>query len=79
VPIIVCICLHFGIGGIITNLKFGIVNGEVESYRECYNDSLMTADIGEYDCLLKRASCEFIRKIDDEFASKVSFAKLKLQ
>lgn len=78
VPIVVCICLHFGLGGLITGLKFGIVNGEVESHLECFNDSLITTRLDEYECVMNHASCEFINRIDDDFATKVRSMRIQV-
>jgi hypothetical protein len=67
----VCIALHFGIGGIITGLKFGIVNEELTEQCSLHNPNLIE-EITDYECILNKASCEFVNKIDDEFAFKVS-------
>lgn len=71
IPIIGCICLHYGVGGKIKELAIGIVNHEVTSYKECFNQTSITVNIQGFECLLNKASCRFIEEIDSEIANKV--------
>lgn len=71
-PIISYICLHYAIGGRIHDLTLGIVNNEVDSISECYNESLRTTDLIGLDCNLNKVSCRFIDSFDSGIAEKVS-------
>lgn len=71
VPLIGCICLHFGVGGRIHGLTLGIVNNEIASYEQCFNKSLVSSQVRDLDCLVQRASCRFIQEISDDIAFKV--------
>lgn len=70
IPLIGCICLHFGVGGRIRGLALGIVNNEAEDY-ECFNKSLITTMIHGYSCKLNKVSCRFINELSDDFIGKV--------
>lgn len=77
IPIIGCLCLHFGVGGTIKGLTLGFVNNEVSSIEECFNRSLVTFDVHDFECTLHKVSCRFINEFDESIASKVSlFVKL---
>jgi hypothetical protein len=63
--------LHFAIGDNIHGLTLGVVNHEVDSISECFNPSLTTAVLDEFDCQIEKVSCRFIKSIDDETAELV--------
>lgn len=71
VPIIGCIALHYGIGDKI-NVTLGIINNEVASLDECFNRSLITSEIQNFDCVVNKLSCRFINDFESDVVAKVS-------
>ncbi|GAB0099833.1 ABC transporter G family member 20 [Sergentomyia squamirostris] len=72
-PILQLSCFYLAIGGNPKNLKFGIVNDEVEDYRLCQNDSLITTFAHDYTCDLYKISCRFLHELTPDIASKVYY------
>lgn len=71
IPIVAFLCLHYGVGGKIQNLKLGVVNHEITSLGECFNKSLMTTEIKVFQCSLHKVSCMFITEFDVDVAELV--------
>jgi len=63
----------YAVGGNPKGLKLGIVNHEVESYKDCFNSSLITTIAKEDSCTLNKVSCRFMNEIDDSFMEKVFY------
>lgn len=70
-PILQCTCFYLAIGDNPKSLKLGIVNDEVPNWQDCYNDSLVTAQVYDYDCNLTKVSCRYLRDIPPEYAIQV--------
>ena len=77
IPFIGCLCLHFGVGGLIREIKLGIVNSEVSSIEECFNQSLVTFEVQGFQCTPHKLSCRFIDEFDNGIAEKVSSLLLR--
>lgn len=71
-PILGCLSLNYAIGGSVDGLTLGIVNHEIKSLDECFNSSLMTTQVTDYECTLHKASCRFITQFDPKIAKLVS-------
>lgn len=71
-PLLQCTCFYLAIGDNPKNLKLGIVNDEIDDYRQCYNQSLTTTYVHDYDCDLTKVSCRYLNKIPPEIAEQVS-------
>jgi len=71
-PIIQLTCFYLAIGKTPTNLEIGVYSGEVESYGECFNDSLVTVykDSENDSCLFHKLSCRYIRELGDDVATR---------
>jgi len=63
----------YAVGGDPKGLKLGIVNYEVESYQDCFNNSLITTIAKEDSCALNKVSCRFITEIDDSVVKKTFY------
>lgn len=71
-PIILCCCFNYAIGGNFQGLSLGVVNNEVMSIDECFDRSLITVEIQQFRCTFHKLSCRFINVFDDSVANKVS-------
>lgn len=71
-PLLQCTCFYLAIGDNPKNLKLGIVNDEMDDYRQCYNQSLITTYAHDYTCDLNKLSCRYLSKIPPEIAEQVS-------
>ncbi|KAH8341453.1 ABC transporter G family member 20 [Drosophila kikkawai] len=71
-PIIQLTCFYLAIGKTPTNLEIGVYSGEVESYGECFNDSLVTVyhDEDTELCSFHKLSCRYIRELGDDVATR---------
>ncbi|KAH8282766.1 hypothetical protein KR054_009621 [Drosophila jambulina] len=71
-PIIQLTCFYLAIGKTPTNLEIGVYSGEVESYGECFNDSLVTVyhDEDSELCQFHKLSCRYIRELGDDVATR---------
>lgn len=45
----------------------------MSSWRDCYNSSLITAQVHEYDCNLTKISCRYLKEIPPESAIQIHF------
>ncbi|XP_055325391.1 ABC transporter G family member 23 [Sitodiplosis mosellana] len=72
-PILQCTCFYLAIGDNPKSLKLGIVNEEVPNWQDCYNNSLVTAQVYDYECNLTKVSCRYLRDIPPEYAIQVHF------
>lgn len=72
-PILQCTCFYLAIGDNPKNLQLGIVNGEVSNWRECFNESLVTAHVHDYECNLTKISCRYLKEIPPEYAVQRHF------
>lgn len=59
------------IGGNPVGLSLGIVNEELISYKDCLNNSLITATRHEESCDYHKLSCRFLNHLNDSVAIKV--------
>lgn len=66
------VCFYAALGGDPKGLKLGIVSDELNSYEDCFNDSLITAFAHDIECDLHKISCRFITELHDDVAIKVS-------
>lgn len=55
------------------NLKLGIVNGEVSNWHDCYNKSLITTHVYDYECNLTKISCRYLKEISSEYAEQIHY------
>ncbi|XP_017062990.1 ABC transporter G family member 20 [Drosophila eugracilis] len=69
-PIIQLTCFYLAIGKTPTNLEIGVYSGEVESYGECFNDSLVTVYKDNDSCQFNKLSCRYIRELGDDVATR---------
>lgn len=73
-PLLQCSCFYLAIGDNPKNLKIGIVNDEVDDYRQvCFNKSLVTTNVHDYTCDLTKVSCRYLNKIPPEIAEQIYF------
>lgn len=70
-PILQCTCFYLAIGDNPKSLKLGIVNEEVPNWHDCYNSSLITAQVRDYECNLSKISCRYLKEISPELAKQV--------
>lgn len=70
-PILQCTCFYLAIGDNPKSLKLGIVNEEIANWQDCYNTSLVTAQVYDYDCNLTKISCRYLKEIPPEYAIQV--------
>lgn len=61
------------IGGNPIGLKIGIVDGEIMSYEDCTNSSLITTFVHDFECDLHKVSCRFLNDLTDDVATKVFY------
>lgn len=66
-----CTCFYLAIGDNPKNLKIGIVNDEVDSYEDCFNTSLITTYVHDYECDLNKVSCRYLSRIPPDLAKQV--------
>jgi hypothetical protein len=71
-PILSCFNMFYGLGNRIKGLELGVVNEEISSITDCYNSSLKTFQVQNFDCRLTKVSCDFIREFDQSIAELVS-------
>lgn len=71
-PILQCTCFYLAIGDNPKNLKLGVVNEEVPNWQDCYNSSLITAQVHDFECNLTKISCRYLKDIPPETATQVS-------
>jgi hypothetical protein len=71
-PLIGCFVIFFGIGNRIKGMTLGVVNDETLFLSDCYNSSLKTFEVHNFDCLHFKISCDFIREFDQSVAELVS-------
>ncbi|KAH8265045.1 hypothetical protein KR038_004913 [Drosophila bunnanda] len=71
-PIIQLTCFYLAIGKTPTNLEIGVYSGEVQSYGECFNESLITVyhDEDTEVCQFHKLSCRYIRELGDDVATR---------
>lgn len=69
-PIFQLVCFYVAIGGNPIGLKLGIVDDELGSFSECWNNSLITTHPYNDTCDLNKISCRFISHINDSVAIK---------
>ncbi|XP_017154026.1 ABC transporter G family member 20 [Drosophila miranda] len=69
-PIIQLSCFYLAIGKTPKNLELGIYSGEVKSYSECFDDSLVTVYDSNDTCKFHKLSCRFIRELGDDVATR---------
>lgn len=72
-PILQCTCFFLAIGDNPKSLKLGIVNEEVANWQDCYNTSLVTAHLHDYECNLTKISCRYLKEIPPEYAIQVLY------
>ncbi|XP_055688091.1 ABC transporter G family member 23 [Lutzomyia longipalpis] len=72
-PILQLSCFYLAIGGNPRDLKLGIVNYEVDDFRLCQNESLITTFAHDYTCDLYKISCRFLHELTPDIAKKVYF------
>lgn len=70
-PILQCTCFYLAIGDNPQNLKLGVVNDEVQDYRDCLNTSLVTTYAHDYTCDLTKVSCRYLNIIPPIIAQQV--------
>jgi hypothetical protein len=70
-PLLACVCGHYGSGGKLQDLSFGIVNDEVGSLSDCRNQSVLSVQLNNFQCTFEKISCRFINAIDDNEIKKV--------
>jgi hypothetical protein len=71
-PVMSCICLHFAVSDTINDQTLGVVNLEVNNSDVCFNDSLVTTKINNFDCMISKVSCSFIKNFDQKAAKLVT-------
>lgn len=72
-PIFQLVCFYVAVGGNPIGLKLGIVSDELDSYKDCFNESLTTLYFDKDDnttCLLNKLSCRFINGLNESVAIK---------
>lgn len=72
-PLLQCTCFYLAIGDNPKNLEIGIVNEEVANWRDCFNTSLRTTHVVDYECELNLISCRYIRGIPSDVAKLVYY------
>lgn len=77
IPIIGCFSLYIGTGGELKGLPIGIVNGETANVNECFNQTLVTAEVQGHKCRLNKISCRFIDELQGEYIDRVRMKSLK--
>lgn len=76
-PIFQIVFFYLAIGGNPIGLKIGIVDNEIQSYRDCTNSSLITTFVHDGTCDLHKISCRFLSTITDETAEKVFYSTIE--
>lgn len=69
-PILVCICLDYSVGGKLKGLTLGIVNAEVDLIELCWSPENYSMR-AHGDCTFEKISCHFIREFDEEMFDQV--------
>lgn len=69
-PIFQLVCFYVAVGGNPIGLKLGIVDDEINSFKDCENASLITSYVHDNTCDLHKVSCRFINQINDSVAIK---------
>lgn len=72
-PILQLSCFYLAIGGNPRDLQLGIVNDEVDDFKLCQNESLITTFAHDYTCDLYKISCRFLHELTPDIAKKVYF------
>jgi hypothetical protein len=70
-PIIQILCIYGALGGDPKGLKIGIVNDELSNYKDCINQSYVTAFPQNAECHMNKISCRFLHHLNDSVAIKV--------
>lgn len=70
VPFVQLSLFYLAIGGKPIGLKLAIVNDEIMDYRDCFNDTLISAVVKDSDCELSKVSCRFLHQLNDSIALK---------
>lgn len=72
-PLIQLTCFYLAIGKTPTNLKLGIVSGEVNDYATCFDQNLRTVFNHNDTCEFKKISCRYITELGDDIAERVYY------
>ncbi|XP_014089830.1 ABC transporter G family member 20 [Bactrocera oleae] len=72
-PLIQLTCFYLAIGKTPTNLKLGIVSGEVNDYATCFDQNLKTVFNHNDTCEFKKISCRYIIELGDDIAERVYY------
>lgn len=72
-PILICLCLHYGVGGKFSGLKIGIFNENTKFYDECVNETFNSASHEPTECLLEKVSCRLLDEVINSDLEKVYF------
>lgn len=67
-PLLQCTCFYLAIGDNPKDLVLGIVNEEVTDWRDCFNASLRTTHVADFECALHLISCRYVRGIPADVA-----------
>lgn len=70
-PLIQLTCFYLAIGKTPTNLKLGIVTGEVNDYATCFDQNLRTVFNHNDTCEFEKISCRYIIELGDGIAERV--------
>lgn len=49
------------------------MNEEVSNWRDCYNESLVTTHVQDFECNFTKISCRYLKEILPEYAVQVHF------
>lgn len=72
-PVAQVIIFYNAVGGNPIGLKLAIVSDEIINYDECFNTSLVTARVENYECSFYKISCRFLTHFNDSIAEKVFY------
>jgi hypothetical protein len=66
-PLLTCLCLHYGVGGKMSGLKIGVFNEDTSYFNECLNlghQPVMKKTLEP--CIVEQASCRFLNAMDPD-------------
>lgn len=65
------LCIYAALGGDPKGLKIGVVNEELLDYKDCANQSYVTAFPQNAECYLHKVSCRYLDHLNDSVVIKV--------
>lgn len=72
-PLLQCTCFYLAIGDNPKGLQLGVLNEEVADWRDCFNTSLRTTHLHDYECDLNMISCRYLKRITPDVAELVYY------